>query len=77
MVECQRRLISTAIGLGTKAAKSNLRKMIIKDVIDYIPTAYKKVKNKIKNKKVTAMLDTGVRDYIVNTGIDLIGELFN
>ena len=23
------------------------------------------------------MLDTGVRDYIVNTGIDLIGELFN
>ena len=46
-------------------------------MIDYIPTAYKKIKNKIKNKKVTAMLDTGVGDYIVNRGIELIGELFN
>ena len=40
-----------AIGLGAKAAKSNLRKMIIKDAINYVPTAYKKVINKKKKKR--------------------------
>lgn len=40
-----------AIGLGAKAAKSNLRKMIIKDAINYVPTAYKKVINKKKKPK--------------------------
>ena len=47
--------------------------MIINDAIDYIPTAYKNIKNKI-NKKVKAVLDMGIDDYVVNTGVDLIGE---
>ena len=51
--------------------------MIIKNAIDYVPTTYKKLKSKIKNKKARAVLDTGVGDYIVNRGIDLIGEPFN
>ena len=50
---------------------------MINDAIDYIPTAYKKIKNKIKNKKVKAVLDTGTDDYIENKGIELIGERFN
>ena len=53
-------LIATAIGLRKKSAKSNLGKMIIKDAINYVPTGYKKLKNKIKNKKVRAVLDTVV-----------------
>lgn len=60
-----------AIGLGAKAAKSNLRKMIIKDAINYVPTAYKKVINKNKNKKARAVLDTDVGEYIVNRLIRL------
>ena len=61
-----------AIGLGAKAAKSNLRKMIIKDAINYVPTVYKKVINKKKkNKKARAVLDTGVGEYIVNRLIQL------
>ena len=51
--------------------------MIIKDVINYVPMACKKLTNKIKNKKTRDMLDTGVAEYIVNRGIDLIGETFN
>ena len=39
------------INLGRKAASSRLGKMMINDAIDYIPTAYKNVKTKIKNKK--------------------------
>lgn len=70
-------LTSMAIGIGTKAAKSNLRKMIIEDAIDYVLTTYKELTNKIKNKKATAMLDAGVEEYIVNRGIDSVGELFN
>ena len=69
--------LSTAIDLGRKAAGSRLGKMMINDVIDYIPTAYNKIKNKIKNKKVKAVLDTGIDDYVVNKRIDLIGERFN
>ena len=42
----------------------------------YIPTAYKKMKNKIKNKNVKAVLDTGIDDYVPNKGIELIGESF-
>ena len=51
--------------------------MIIKDAIDHIPTAYKKIKNKIKNKKVKAVLNTGIDDYVVYRRLDLIGEPFN
>ena len=70
-------LISTAIGLGTKASKSDLKKAIIKDTIYYVPKAYKKLTNKLKNKKARAVLDTEVGDYIVNRCIDLIGEPFD
>ena len=44
--------IATAIDLGKRAAGSKLDKMMIND---YIPTAYKKIKNKITNKKVKAV----------------------
>ena len=64
------------INLGRKAASSRLGKMMINDAIDYIPTAYKNVKTKIKNKKVKAVLDTGIDDYVVKKGIELIGERF-
>ena len=50
---------------------------MIHDALDYISTAYKKLKNKIKNKKVKAVLYTGINDYVVNKGIDLIGEQFH
>ena len=50
--------------------------MII-DTIYYVPTAYKNLKNKVKNKIVKSVLDTGVGDYIVNRGVGLIGEPFN
>ena len=43
--------LSTTIDLGRNAAWSKLGKMIINDAIDYIPTTYKKIKNKITNKK--------------------------
>ena len=51
--------------------------MMINDSIDDIPTTYKKLKNKIKNKKVKAVLDTSIDGYVVNKGIDLNGERFN
>ena len=60
-----------------KAATSNLGKTVIKDAINYMPTAYKKLKNKITSKKVKTILDTGIGDYVVNRGVDLIGEPFN
>ena len=31
----------------------------------------------MRNKKVKTVLDTGIDDYFVNKGIDLIGEQFN
>ena len=65
--------ISTAIEHGRRAAGSRFGKMIINDAVDYIPTTYKKIKNKIKNKKVTVVLDTAIDDYVVDKGIDLIG----
>ena len=43
--------LSTAIDLDKRAAGSRLGKMMINDAIDYIPTAYKKIKNKKKKKK--------------------------
>ena len=46
------------------------------NAIDHIPTAYKKIKNKIKTKKVKGVLDTGVDYYVINKGIELIGERF-
>ena len=69
--------ISTAIDLGRKAAVSKLGKMMTNDAIDYIPTAYKKIKNKITNKKVKAVMNTGVDDCLINRGVDLIGDRFN
>ena len=60
-----------------KAATSKLRKMLIKDTIDYTPMACKKLKTIITNKTSKTILDTGIGDYVVNTGIDLIGEEFN
>ena len=51
--------------------------MLINDAIDYIPTAYKENKNKITNKKVRAVMNISVDDYLVNRGIELIGERFN
>ena len=69
--------LSTAIDLGRKAAGSKLSKMMINKVIDYIPTAYKKIKNKITNKKVKAVTDTGVENYLVNRGVELICERLN
>ena len=50
---------------------------MINDAIDYIPTTYKKIKNKVKDKNVKAVLDTGIDDYIVNKRIELIGGRFN
>ena len=47
------------------------------DAIDYIPTAYKKIKNKITNKKVKAVMNTGADDYLVKRGVELISERFN
>ena len=55
---------------------SNLGKTIKSDAID-LPTAYKKIKNKITNKKVKAVMNTGIDDYLVNKEIDLIVERFN
>ena len=37
----------------------------------------KKIKNKITNKKVKAVMNTGLDDYLVNKGVELIGERFN
>ena len=42
-------MIFSVIDLGRQAAGSRLGKMIIKDAVDYIPTAYKKIKNKKKS----------------------------
>ena len=69
--------LSTAIDLGRKATRSKFGKMMINDAIDYITTAYKRIKNKITNKKVKAVMDAGVDNYLVNRGGKLIGERFN
>ena len=63
--------------VGKKAAGSKLGKMMINDATNYILTAYKKIKNKITNKKVKAMINTGVDDYLVNRGVELIGGRFS
>ena len=68
--------LATAIDWGRRAAGSYLGKRRIGDAIDYLPTAYRKIKNKI-NKKVKAVINTGVDDYLVNKEIDLIAEKFN
>ena len=69
--------LSTVIDVGRKAAGTKLGKMMINDAIEYIPEAYNKIKNKITNKKVKAVMDTGVEDNLVNRGVELIGERFN
>ena len=43
--------LSTAIDLDKRAAGSRLGKMMINDAIDYILTAYKKIKNKKQKTK--------------------------
>ena len=68
--------IATAISIGKRAAGSKLAKMIISYAIDYISTAYKKIKNKKTKKKVKAVTNTAVNDYLVNRGVELIGERF-
>ena len=69
--------IATLIDIGKRAAGSKLAKMIINYAIDYIQTAYKKIKNKITKIKVKAVTNTAVNDYLVNRGVELIGERFN
>ena len=66
-----------AIDLVRKAAGSKLGKMMINDAIGYIQTTYKKIKKKISNKNVKAVMDTDLDDYLVNRGVELIGERFN
>ena len=44
--------LSTVIDLSRKVVGSKLGKMMINDAIHYIPMAYKKIINKITNKKV-------------------------
>ena len=62
--------IATATDLGKRSVGSKLGKMMINDAIDFVPTTYKKIKNKITNEKVMNM---GVDDYLVNRGVELIG----
>ena len=69
--------LATNIDLGKRVTDSHLGKTIISDAVDYPPTAYKKIKNKITNKKVKAVMNTGIADYLVNKGIELIGQTFN
>ena len=68
--------LATNRDLGKRVTDSHLGKTIISDAVDYPPTVYKKIKNKI-NKKVKAVMNTGFADYLVNKGIELIGETFN
>ena len=51
--------------------------MIIKDAINALQTAYKKIKSKIANKKAKVILNTGIDDYVVNKGVNYSGERFN
>ena len=69
--------LSTAIDLDRKAAGSKLSKMMINDAIRLYSNSLLKIKNNITNKKVKAVMDTGVDDYLVNRGVELIGERFN
>ena len=58
--------LSKAIDLGKKATGSKLSKMMINEAITIFQGPLKKLKNKITNKKVKAVMDTGVDDYLVN-----------
>ena len=69
--------LSTAIDLGNKVTGSSLRQMVIKDAISVLPTAYKKIKSKITNKKAKAILNTGIDDYLVNKDVNYLSESFN
>ena len=51
--------------------------MIIKDAIITLPTAYKEIKSKITNKKAKAISNTAIDDYVVNKGVNYLGERFN
>ena len=48
------RELAKAFDLGKKMLP--LGKMLIDDAIDYIPTAYKNIKNKIRNTEVKSVL---------------------
>ena len=67
----------TAIDLGNKVTGSSLRQMVIKDAISVLPTAYKKIKSKITNKKAKAILNTDIDDYVVNKDVNYLSESFN
>ena len=56
---------------------SKLGKMMIDDAIDFIRTPNEKIKNKITNENVKAVMDTTLDDHLVNRGVELIGERFN
>ena len=66
-----------AIDLGKRAAGSKFHKMMINDAINYIPRACTKIENQITNKKLKGVMNTGADDYLVNKGVELIGERFN
>ena len=51
--------------------------MVIKDVINGLPTTHKKIKSKITNKKAKAILNTGIDDYVVNKDVNYLSERFN
>ena len=52
--------------MGKKAGKTDLGQMIIKDVIDLVPTAYTKIKNKpFKSKeKASSASSGGTEDFV-------------
>ena len=51
--------------------------MMINDAINYIPRACTKIENQITTKKLKGVMNTGADDYLVNKGVELIGERFN
>ena len=68
--------LSTAIHLGKKGASSSVGQMIRNDAINALPTAYKKIKSKITNKKARAISNTGIDDFVLNKDVNF-GESFN
>ena len=68
--------LSTAIDLRKKGASSSVGQMIINDAINALPTAYKKIKSKITNKKARAISNTGIDDFVLNKDVNF-GESFN
>ena len=59
-------ILSTVLEMGKKAGKTDLGQMIIKDVIDLVPTAYTKIKSKpFKSKeKASSASSGGTEDFV-------------